>query len=192
MAYAVVGAGFGAPSFYNVEQAVGLNAPNASGDVKLVQYLLKNLYGVAAAQLAVDGWIGPKTVSWIEKFQKDARASGANVTVDKRVDRALGQTSSVSQTTYTIVLLNAALLQKNPAALADLPKNVPLSAKPKANPYQGKKVDYVLVLKSPSPYKVLVRYKDGSEETMTVTGQLVFPPGTPVTKVPVALPNSGA
>jgi hypothetical protein len=192
MAYVVTGEGFGTPKFYNVEQAVGVNAPNASGDVKLVQYLIKNLYGVVANGLAVDGWIGPKTVSWIEKFQKDAKASGANVTVDKRVDRALGATASVSQTTYTILLLNAALLSKNPGALAALPQHVPLSTKPKASPYQGKKVDYVVVMKSPSPHVVLVRYKDGSEETMTVSGQLVFPPGTQVVKAPLVLPSSGA
>lgn len=39
---------------------------------------------------------------------------------------------------------------------------------------------------------VLVRYKDGSREALTVTRQVVFPPGTSVVKAALVLSNSGA
>lgn len=186
MAYLVTGEGANAPKFYNVEQAVGANAPNASGDVKLVQYMLRHYYGNAAAQLAVDGWIGPVTISWIRRFQEDAKKAGANVLVDSRIDRAFGQVSSVSKTTYTILLLNAALRGKNPAAFQALPQSVPLSAKPKANPYNAapKKIKFVLQFGKSSPHTLIVVYEDGSETTMIVHGQLQFPPGTNVIYAP--------
>lgn len=186
MAYLVTGDGVDAPKFYNVEQAVGANAPNASGDVKLVQYMLRHYYGNAAAQLAVDGWIGPVTISWIRRFQEDAKKAGANVLVDSRIDRAFGQVSSVSKTTYTILLLNAALRGKNPAAFQALPQSVPLSAKPKANPYNTaqKKVKTVFKFTQNPPYYLVVVYDDGSEVTMIVKGQLQFPPGTDVIYIP--------
>ncbi len=186
MAYLVTGDGPNAPKVYNVEQAVGANAPNSSGDVKLVQYMLRNYYGNAATQLAVDGWIGPVTISWIRRFQEDAKKAGANVLVDSRIDRAFGQVSSVSQTTYTILLLNSALRSKNPAAFHALPQSVPLSAKPKANPYNSaqKKVKTVFQFTKSSPYHLVVVYEDGSEATMVVHGQLQFPPGTQVVYIP--------
>lgn len=185
MAYLVCGDGPNAPKFYNVEQAVGANAPNGSGDVKLVQYLLRHYYGNAAAQLAVDGWIGSVTISWIRRFQEDAKKAGANVLVDSRIDRAFGQVSSVSKTTYTILLLNAALRSKNPAAFQALPQSVPMSAKPKANPY-NKKVKTVFKFTQSPPYTLVVVYDDGSEATMVVQGQLQFPPGTEVVYIPNA------
>ena len=66
MAYLIPGTN---PPIYNVEQAVGQNSPNARGDVMLVQYLLHHLYGNAAPDLKVDGWIGPITLRWIKQFQ---------------------------------------------------------------------------------------------------------------------------
>ena len=61
------------PKGYNVDQAVGPNAPNASGDVKLVQYMLRHYYGPPAAHLKVDGYIGPITIGPISGFSRTRR-----------------------------------------------------------------------------------------------------------------------
>lgn len=80
---------------YNVEQAVGSNGANAAGDVKLVQYMLRHIYGNAAAGLAVDGYIGPMTMSFIKRFQQDAQKGGNNVLVDgSHADRVRARSSS--------------------------------------------------------------------------------------------------
>lgn len=121
------------PFFYNVEQAVGNNSPNATNDVRLVQYLLAGYYGPGS--LEVDGWIGPITIGWIKRFQQEVSRKGNNVLGDGRVDRAFGYTSSVSKTVYTIILLNAFCKAKNPAAYNRLPASVPISPNPRANPY---------------------------------------------------------
>lgn len=58
MAYFVMGEGFGTPKFLHVEQAVGLNAPNTIGDVKLVQYLINHLTGLATGAWPWTGGLG--------------------------------------------------------------------------------------------------------------------------------------
>lgn len=121
------------PFIYNVEQAVGNNSPNANGDVKLVQYLLAGIYG--AGSLKVDGWIGPVTIGLIRRFQEEAKQAGNSVLADGRVDKAFAYKSKVSNTIYTIILLNMACRQRNPSAFNRLAANVPLSATPRANPY---------------------------------------------------------
>lgn len=125
----------GPGTFYNVEKAVGATGVNLNGDVKLVQYMIKNIYGSQAAGLVVDGWIGPTTNSWIKKFQNDMKAKGNKIATDGLVNRAFGSTSSVSKTIYTIVALNACLKSMNPTAFQQLPTQVPLNNTPSANPY---------------------------------------------------------
>lgn len=115
------------PVFYNVEKAVGVSSPNEREDVRMVQYMIKSLYREAAADLVVDGWIGPTTVKWIHNFQTKVKSLGGSIAVDSRVDRALGAQSSVSKTTYTIVHLNVFLMKGNPAAFAALPSVVKLT-----------------------------------------------------------------
>ena len=121
------------PVIYNVEQAVGLQSPNRTGDVRLVQYMLKHYY--MAADLKVDGWIGPTTNGYIQKFQTKMKDAGNKILADGRVDRAFGKESTVSKTYYTIVFLNLVLKKWNPAAWNDLPKQVPMNPNPVANPY---------------------------------------------------------
>lgn len=171
-------------AFYNVEQAVGATGANATGDVKLVQYLLASLYGAQAAALKVDGWIGPVTITWIKRFQADARAGGANVLADGRIDRAFAQVSSVSKTTYAILLLNWAVRKKNAAAYANLPSKVPLSAVPRANPYNPRPITpgpadqatRVVVhrhyVQTSTGWKIVVVYADNTTETLSVTGNI--------------------
>jgi hypothetical protein len=125
----------GPKPFYNVEQAVGLTGVNKNGDVKLVQYMLRHIYGNEAVGLAVDGWIGPVTVQWIKRFQNEMKAVGNKIATDGRVDRAYGSTSSVSKTLYTIAGLNHMLKVRNPVAFQQLPANVPLNSTPSSNPY---------------------------------------------------------
>jgi hypothetical protein len=188
MAYLIPSAKPQDPKGYNVEQAVGPYAPNAAGDVKLVQYMLKHTYGAPAANLKVDGFIGPTTISWIKRFQEDTKKSGVKVLVDSRIDRAFGQVSSISKTVYTILVLNGALLDRNPSAYAALPQHVPLSAKPKSNPYNPAKpnpakprtIKHVILVYDCPPQIAYVTYDDGSEETWKVQTSLTFPPGTPV------------
>ena len=152
------------PKIYNVEKAVGPIAPNAQGDVKLVQYMIRHLYGNAAAALKVDGWIGPTTNTWIKRFQTDAKNAGNNVLVDGKIDRAFGQLASVSKTVYAMLVMNTALRKANPTAYANLPNAVPISTYAQANPYNDFK---------PVPNKV----------TTVVTGEiwvLLGQTGTPI------------
>lgn len=123
------------PVFYNVYMAVGVNSPNRSDDVKLVQYLLMAVYAKAAPSakpsgaIAVTGFCGPATVSWIQKFQKDVNSKYAGcLLLDSRVDRALNHntTGSVSNTVYTILALNRIAMLNNPAAWLAAPQAVTL------------------------------------------------------------------
>jgi hypothetical protein len=177
MAFIMKGPGPQGAAAYNVEQAVGANAPNASSDVRMVQYMLRHIFGNAAAGLAVDGWIGPVTISWIQKFQNAMKAQGHNVLADGRVDRAFGKVSSVSKTIYTILLMNQELKKKNPSAWSALPGQVALSETPKSNPYNPKaKVmkDYKVVLLPGGKKKLTYTYTDGTTETVIVAGNVVI------------------
>ena len=169
MAYVEKGTQPGSLPIYNVEQPVGATGTNAQGDVKLVQYMLKNIYGAEASGLVVDGWIGPVTISWIKRFQNDAKNNGNNVLCDGRVDRAFGQVSSVSKTQYTILFLNMMLKKQNPGAYASLPSQVPLSAYPKPSPYTDKRVTSVKWIGT----GYLITYSDVSTAFVPVT----MPPG---------------
>ena len=125
------------PKIYNVEQAVGPTGANGSGDVKLVQYMIRNIYGQKALDLKVDGYIGPTTNGWIKRFQTDAKTAGNNVLVDGRIDRANGATSTVSKTTYGNLVMKTALLKDKPAAYKNLTAAVPMNPTPKSNPYNA-------------------------------------------------------
>jgi hypothetical protein len=174
MAFLMKGPTIGAGSVYNVEQAVGRNGPNANGDVKLVQYMLKHVYGARAVGLAVDGYIGPITVGWIDTFQKEMKASVVNVLTDSRVDRAFAEKSTVSKTFYTILALNSELRNRNPAAYAGLPGQVPLNPKPRANPYnpQHKEIERFSVTRlSGDVYEITITYTDGTMLIGPVTGE---------------------
>ena len=176
MPYAITTTNQTFPRVYNVEQAVGLNAANANADVRLVQYMLKGIYGNAAPDLAVDGWVGPKTINWIKRFQTDAKNGGTNVLIDGRVDRAYGQVASVSGTFYTILLMNYALQRRNPGAYAALPQQVPLSANPKPNPYNPKprkQVKSTIEIYGKRK-KVTIWYDDGTIEVMEVNGDIII------------------
>ena len=184
------------PKAYNVGQAVGPNATNAPGDVRLVQYMLRHFYGPAAANLKIDGFIGPTTISFIKRFQEDSKKAGVNVLVDSRIDRALGQVSSISKTTYTILLLNRALRDRNPGAYAAVPQNVPLTAAPPSTPVNPNspkpKIVMVHVFGISPPHDVYVFYFGGTTERWHVTGKVSFPPGTPVVYFPRIDPSTGA
>jgi hypothetical protein len=111
------------PNFYNVNFPVGKDSPNKRDDVFLVQWLLHRVYSDSqyftspdGGDIAMDGWIGPKTNRWIIAFQTDVRNLGEACVVDGRVDRArVGGVASITKTYYTIVWLNAFLLDANPA-----------------------------------------------------------------------------
>jgi len=171
MAFVMGGSDPSSNKLYNVEQAVGLNAPNAKGDVMLVQYMLKHIYG----NLIVDGYIGPITLAAIRRFQQDAKNGGAKVLIDGRIDRAFGQVSSVSHTAYSILLMNFVLAKKNPVAFEAMPKFVPLSANPRPNPYNPvqKKIRQIAVTYT-QPKKVTITYEDGSTEVAFVEGNVIF------------------
>jgi hypothetical protein len=91
-------------------------APNRRDDVLLVQYILINIAGKivvgpgwqvwtppkTARPFLVDGWMGPVTAAWIKSYQNSHRY----LFKDGRIDRALGISSSISHTVYTILLLN--------------------------------------------------------------------------------------
>lgn len=124
MAY--IGATVDGGTFYNVNFAVGNNAPNKRDDVLLVQWMLKHVYAdhpllspPEAKPLKVDGWIGPQTIKWIKAFQADMRRAGRQCALDGRVDSARKAFGAVSKLPYTILWLNSVFLAANPVVYAD-------------------------------------------------------------------------
>ncbi len=120
--------------FYNVNQAVGLGCPNWSEDVMLVQFFLQRIYmdnewkpRTPKGTMKVDGLCGPVTRNWITKFQIDARNDGSNIRVDGIVDKAgnaaSNQTSSISNTLYSIRSMNNFLRQTQRPLYSTLPFN---------------------------------------------------------------------
>jgi hypothetical protein len=151
--------------------------------------MLRNIYGQQAAGLAVDGYIGPVTMSWIDRFQKDARAKGANILADGRIDRAMAQVSSISKTTYTVLVMNAELRRSNPAAYQHLPQMVPLNPNPKLTPYvgEGKQVVDMKTIWSALGKVVTCVFSDGSKYppvggSPAQPGKLIFDPPVPEPK----------
>ncbi len=183
MAYLHQGPSLKAGTAYNLEQAVGKTGTNAPGDVKLVQYMLRNIYGQTAFGLKVDGYIGPVTISWIERFQNDANAKGLNVLADGRIDRGLAQISTVSKTRYTILAMSAELRRINPGAYQNLPQSVPLNPSPKSSPYNasgGKQVVNMKTVWTTLGKLVTYVFADGTQYPPAATGgKLQFDPPPP-------------
>lgn len=148
------------PVLYDLEQAVGSNAPNAHEDVRLVQYMLKCFYGSQAGNLSIDGYFGGITGSWITRFQLDCKKAGNEVLADGRMDRAFGITASVSKTIYTIVLLNYCLRKTNRDAFDAIPQQVKLNPNPKANPYNPAKATGPKTFQT-EPVLIQVKIGDG-------------------------------
>lgn len=164
---------------------MGKGGVNATGDVKSVQYMLRHIYGQPAAGLAVDGYIGAITMSWIDRFQKDAKAKGFDVLADTRIDRAMAQVSSVSKTTYTILIVNGELKRCNPMAYQNLPQAVPINPNPKPTPYvgPGKQVTNMKTVWGALGKVVTYVFSDGSQYPPPVNmgppKKLVFEPAVP-------------
>ncbi len=124
------------PAFYNLVHAVGKYSPNQKDDVMLVQYLLKNWYGVVKpkeavpkGEMKVDGVCGGVTLNWILKFQLDLMLSKRSIYADGRIDRIRNTatlTGDISHTTYTLAWLNSFVGSSNPTAFIRLPQFVPL------------------------------------------------------------------
>jgi hypothetical protein len=103
--------------FYNLDQPVGLGAPNQRTDVLLVQFFLRELFDhpdlradKPPGDIAVDGHFGPVTATWISCYQKQLKAKGFSVVTDGRVDPARGELmfskGSISNERYTIWHMN--------------------------------------------------------------------------------------
>jgi len=122
------------PSFYNVVHAVGSACPNLGNDVRLIQYLLKAFYEKApdlkspGGAMTVDGFCGPTTQAWINRFQMDMNRYSGIVAQDGRMDRVRNNsvTSSISRTVYSLALLNRWTAASNPSAWIMVPSVVPL------------------------------------------------------------------
>ena len=189
MAYLHKGPTLNAGCAYNVEQAVGKGGVNAQGDVKLVQYMIRNIYGQQAAGVAVDGYIGAITMGWIARYQKDALAKGANVLADGRIDRAMAQISTVSKTTYTILVMNGELRRCNPGAYQCLPQKVPINPNPKPTPYvgEGKQVVSTKTVWGALGSIITYVFSDGTQyppapgTNPPKPGKLIFDPAPPQT-----------
>jgi hypothetical protein len=113
-------------SYYNVNFAVGIRAPNKRDDALLVQWLLRHVYAdhplLTAPEtkpLKIDGWIGAQTIRWIKTFQADMRRAGRACALDGRVDSARQPAGTVNKLPYTILWLNAIFQAANPAVYAD-------------------------------------------------------------------------
>jgi hypothetical protein len=128
--------------FYNVDEAVGPNAPNRRDDVLLVQYFLKVAYDHAhdlkrplvpppGRPLVVDGIAGLTTFQWISHFQNEAKPRGNRIATDGQVDKARGLVfATLSKTQYTITFLNDLYRRfrqndyRNIAKAADCPRDL--------------------------------------------------------------------
>lgn len=121
-------------TFYNLVHAVGDNCPNVPNDVKLVQYLLKSLFvkipnHESSQDIQVDGVCNSVTRNWILKFQIEASYSHpGKILIDNRIDRIREKNfvGSLSQTTYSLFVLNASVLKYNPEAFIALPNLISL------------------------------------------------------------------
>lgn len=122
------------PIFYNVIHAVGRDCPNQRDDVKLVQFLLREVYKNPNAkapqgEMKVDGICGPTTLNWILKFQLNVLYEDKSIIVDGRVDRVRNNSAagSISQKLYTLLWLNFTLSIQDPATFATLGTFIPLT-----------------------------------------------------------------
>ena len=111
--------------FYNLDQAVGMNAPNKRTDVLLVQFLLRtNLDGDPSAKgfpaLSVDGVFGLATLHWILNMQlKHANGNPAAI-VDGKVHPARDLFNRHGTDFYHLLLLNNGLRLRAPDTFKDL------------------------------------------------------------------------
>lgn len=121
-------------TFYNLNSAVGYGQTNMEEDVKVLQFFLKRLYSIPKIQdkkpygeMTVDGKVGPITRNWIVKTQILAQAKGAPILVDGIVDKAGNPQNkwvgSISDTFYTIRVINMFLRQNDSAVYKTLPSN---------------------------------------------------------------------
>jgi len=138
--------------FYNVDAAVGKNAPNRKDDVLLVQYLLKNASTLGFPQVfqwnvlnyPLAGVWDRNWQSLLEVYTETEIGAGNKMVADGRVDRPAGGRVSgpVHHRQYTIVVLNLRYAIVRPsdyprlAEVADCPGElrVPLKWKVLANP----------------------------------------------------------
>jgi hypothetical protein len=119
------------PFFYNVDHAVGPNAPNRRDDVFLVQTLLRGIQTADAYRrpnrpnggvMAIDGTFGPITAEAIVHFQTVSRALGENITIDGRVDRCnIFGRGPLTGAPYTILRMNRVYQQNLCGDLYTLP-----------------------------------------------------------------------
>ena len=125
------------PILYNVVHAVGVNCPNSSDDVKMVQYLLLHFYNnvnpkeaTPRGEMTVDGVCGGITKNWIKKFQIDLMLTNHSIYADGRVDRIRNThnlTGSISKTNYTLAWLDWYVAHLAPREYAELPLHVKVS-----------------------------------------------------------------
>jgi hypothetical protein len=103
--------------YADVTMAVGRGAPNRRDDVLLVQFMLNELFRRADEHVpplakperpvGVDGKFGRNTFDGIVKFQLNIMSQFGSINLDGRIDPARASaTSSISQTTYTILWMN--------------------------------------------------------------------------------------
>jgi hypothetical protein len=106
-----------------VNFAVGGHAPNKPDDVMLVQWMLHRVcidhprlvLPPESDDLAIDGFIGKHTITWITAFQANVRRLGQRCALDGRVDSARKSEGSISHAPYTMLRLNSLLRSSNPA-----------------------------------------------------------------------------
>jgi hypothetical protein len=116
--------------FINLDEAVGVNAPDPrADDTTVVQWFIQQIYDNAARfspplsrpnlpKLVVNGRPSQNLNSWIRQFQSEARKRGHSIAVDGRVDtsKTIDAVSTISHTTYTIAWLNGAFRTARPDA----------------------------------------------------------------------------
>jgi hypothetical protein len=115
------------PLFCNVHVGVGKAQPNQRLDVMLVQYLLKACYSAPSAfspplsppagpPLQVTGHMDAVTANYIEHFQARGKSKGKAISVDGKVNRAVGFFGTLTGNQYTITYLNNAFAKARPEA----------------------------------------------------------------------------
>lgn len=108
---------------WGIDEAVSWFRYCSYDDVLLIQYLLnRSGYLSWTEELDQDGLFGRKTYGAIRKFQRESHYNYC--LVDGAVDTYKGRTwSTKSNTIYTIILLNDALLVKCPTYFKDISRD---------------------------------------------------------------------
>src|SRR5262245_60984421 len=100
------------PRFINLRGSVGRHGRNLKSDVRVVQFMLANIFGALASpatallSIEVDGGCDDATKAAILAFQQDVLRNKGLIVADGRIDPVPRRCSAASASEYTMLHLN--------------------------------------------------------------------------------------